>query len=88
MDLQPERARRFLHILYLCFRSWIGGIYKQTDGRGFGYQIAQQPQSFCNQLGTQLGHTGNVTAGPIQAGHETEPDRIAGRIKNNRDSRL
>ena len=86
MDLQPERAGRLLHVLYLCLRSWIGRVYKQPDNSGCGYQIAQQPQSFRHQLGTQLGDACDVPTGPVQAGYEAEPDRVTGRIEDNGES--
>ena len=81
MELHPEGASRLLHVLYLGLRSWIGRVYKQPDYGGCGYQIAQQLQSFRYQLGTQLGDACDVPTGPVQAGDEAEPDRVAARFE-------
>jgi hypothetical protein len=78
-------VRRFLHVSRLGLGSRIGRVHKQTDSRGCGYQIVQQPQSFRHQLGTQLGHAGDVATRPVQAGHQAKLDRVTGRLEDDRN---
>jgi hypothetical protein len=85
VDLQPERMRRLLHVSRLGLGSRILRVHERTDNLGCGYQIVQQSQSFRHQLGTQLGHAGDVAIRPIEAGHQAERDWVTGRIEDDRN---
>ena len=75
-DLQAECACRLLDLLHLDFGVRIIRVHEHGCCFGVGHQLAQQPQSFRRQLGSQKHHTGHIAAGPIETGNETGRDRI------------
>jgi hypothetical protein len=75
-DLQAECACGLLDLLHLDFGVWIIRVHEHGYCSGVGHQLAQQPQSFRCQLGSQEHHPGHIAAWAIETGDETGRDRI------------
>ncbi len=85
MDFQPQCVCRCAHIARLHLGSRVVRVQKQSDDRGCGYHIVQQSQPFRHQLGTQLGHTGDVMARPVQGRRQAEPERVTRGLEDDRN---
>ena len=87
MKLQPERARRLLHLLDFGRRSGIVRVDQTGDRGRLRHQLAQQSQPLRDQLRGQSGDAGDVAARPVEAGDEAELDRIAAGLEHDRNRR-
>src|SRR5262249_47029333 len=85
MELPPQCAGRLLQLSRLD----IATGKSRVDERGYcapvGEQLVQQLQSLPIRFRTQRGHACEVTARSVQAGYETDLNRIGAGHKNNGD---
>jgi len=85
MELPPQRAGRLLQLSRLD----IATGKSRVDERGYcasvEEQLVQQLQALPIRFRTQRGHTCEVTARSVQAGYETDLNRIGAGDKNNGD---
>src|SRR5215831_12226096 len=84
MDFEPERARRFLHLLDHEFGTWIGWIYEKADHARSGEEFAQELKPLRRESDRQTTNTCNIAPWPVHAGDEAVPDRVAAGLENDR----
>ena len=69
-------TRTLLHAFRFGFAVWIGGIDQQSDSARFGQTLAQQFEALCREHGLQGGDPCQVAARLVEAGYQTELDRV------------
>jgi hypothetical protein len=65
----------------------IGRIDEHSHANCPGHELAQEFQLLCHQLKTEKIDAGGIAARPGEAGDKTEPDRVFGGNKGDRDRR-
>ena len=82
-ELYAQGDRRLLHVAQLVFGIRIIWIDEHRDGRGLGNHLMQQAQPLRLQPRGKMIDAGDVTAGPIEAGDEVQPDGIGAGAEDN-----
>ena len=75
-ELQAQRARCCLQVHDDGSVVCRGRVHENAKNGSIGYQLAEQLQLFRHQLDRQTCSTGDVAAGPIEAGDKTQCDRV------------
>src|SRR5262249_17357197 len=70
-------GRRLLHLAQLVFGIRIVRVDEHRDGRGLGNHFVQQSQPLRLEPRSEMIDSGDVSAWPIEAGDEAQPDGIA-----------
>ena len=87
-ELQPERAGRCLQFSRLGLgNSGIGRVDHECNGGCGRDQFVQQLQPLRPQLRAQVAHARDVATRMVEAGDETQIDRVTGAEKDDRNSR-
>jgi hypothetical protein len=73
--------------LQLSLEIRIAWIEQHRDQYAGGNQFAHEPQAFALHLLEQDVQAGRIAAGPIEAGDQTQPDRIIASNKDDRNGR-
>src|SRR5262249_53781407 len=84
-NLQPQRLSRGLGLFHRERRDDIGCIPKDGHPGEPGYDLLEQLQSFPTEVRTDIAQPGDVSSRSGEAGHESGPDRVAGRRHDDRD---
>src|SRR6516162_5469653 len=85
MELPPQRAGRLLQLSRLDIATGKSRIDECGYCAPVGEQLVEQMQSLPIRFRTQRGHACEVTARSVQAGYETDLNRIGAGHKNNGD---
>src|SRR3954447_5591148 len=83
IDLSPDHACRFLQLAQLKISSRISWVDQQTNRRASWNEFVQKRQTLGLQFGPEKSHACDIATGPIEAGDEAAPYRIAGADKHN-----
>ena len=75
-ELHAQAGSRLLHVAQLVFGIRKVRVDEHRDGRGLGNHLMQQAQPLRLQPRGELIDSGDVAAGPIEAGDEAQPDGI------------
>ena len=79
LDLQPDGARRRLHVSQRGLGSrGIGRIDEHGDTSGPGTSSCSNSSRFALKLDCQMIEPGDIAARPSEAGDKTKPDRVVG----------
>src|SRR6516225_10461862 len=76
-----------LHILHLGRAARIVQVDQHGDCGGVRYELMQQSEPLWSECPEHEVHARHVVARPVEAGHETQLDRVAAARKHNRDRR-
>jgi hypothetical protein len=86
VELQPKSTSRPLQAAQTELGSnGINRVKEESHDARCGYQFAQQLQCLRPYLYAQIGHARDVAARAVKAGNETEPDRVVGRLEDDRN---
>src|SRR5262249_1920696 len=87
IDLLSDAASGGLNVIHLYFgigRAW---VHENSDRRGVGPQLPQQPQPLRLEVENKRAYARDVAAGAIEAGDETAPGRVGAAHVYDRDRR-
>src|SRR6516164_3738598 len=82
LDLYIEGGSRHCAIFGESLSGRLIRIHQRTKASSGWKKIAQQAKSLCHQFAHKIVHAGCVAARPIEAGDETEFDRVVGDIED------
>src|SRR5262249_29793751 len=75
-QLQRKHTCSRLHVSQLSFGPWKIRIHEYRNFAGKGSEFADQSQLLGAELDEQVVHARHIAARPVQAGDETQSDRI------------
>src|SRR5262249_11204855 len=85
LKLEPECARRGLHVSYFGFGSRVRWVEEKTHSSGTRHQLAQQLQPFRSKRFDQKIYTGDIAAGSAETGNQTKLDGVGAGHENDRN---
>ena len=80
-----NRLSRCQYIFCLSLSIRVGGVHKEANQRCLRNRLLHDLKPFCGQCTDQKAHAGDIAAGPVEAGNETQPDRISADFEDDRD---
>jgi hypothetical protein len=84
-ELDPLRARRFLHVSYPALGSQIIWVREQGNHLGLGNHLGKQLEPLGHQLGVHGADACNIAARPSETGDQAERDWVTDGAEDNRD---
>jgi hypothetical protein len=87
IDLLSDAASGDLNVVHLHFGIGRVRVHENSDPRGVGPQLTQQPQPLRLKVENKRAYTRDVAARTIQAGDEAASDRVGAAEEDDWDAR-